>query len=737
MALGIMAMTLHHAAYMSEIIRVGIESVPRGQVEGAKACGMNYGQRLRYVVLPQATLPPLLGQTAVLIKDTSLLSLITVFELVAAGVQMNSERIVPNELPDHRRGLSADLRRHAAAVARRQPVAGRPGLEREVSMLESYLSTAGVVLPFLLKGFWETLKISFFAIIAGSLLGFVIGVVRSYRIRGLHQLLGLYIHVLRGTPFLVQLYIFYFVLPSSGIAWLHWDSATAALRVAVGLHVCYVAEIIRGAIEAVPRPDRGRHDAGPETLADPAARDPAAGVAADRAAHERGVRHADQEHGHSVRGRHHRADAPGRGLHHHLPGQVAVHLRHDRGHLFPVLLSAAAPGQLAGKAAGRRPARRQPQLERTPPSIMPTEYVDTYYKRTLSDPNPLSGPAGSTEVCVVGGGLAAVGRAGTGPARPAGHAAGRQPHRLGASGRNGGSVSPAFSAGADAIRRHVDEEHYRALYRLSMEGVEIIRANIRDLDIRDAHKVDGRLRVVRYDAGDALQRWCDEQQRVFERDVRVLSRAQLRERLVTEAYFQGVDDPTSFHFHPLNYARALARDRAAGCAHPRGYAGAGVGAGGRGQAGRHRRRVEARTVVLATGGYTGALQPALRRAMLPIATYIMLTEPLGERVREAIRSDAAIGDDRRAGNYYRVLDGGRIGSVESPPGSTTRPTWPRRCAANCCRFTRNCRACAWPRLVGTHLRAPPDAADRPAGAGRLVLHGLWRAWHEPPPSAAA
>ena len=57
-------------------------------------------------------------------------------------------------------------------------------------MLESYLSTAGVVLPFLLKGFWETLKISFFAIIAGSLLGFVIGVVRSYRIRGLHQLLG-------------------------------------------------------------------------------------------------------------------------------------------------------------------------------------------------------------------------------------------------------------------------------------------------------------------------------------------------------------------------------------------------------------------------------------------------------------------------------------------------------------------------------------------------------------------
>jgi len=100
MLLGILALTLHNAAYMSEIIRVGIESVPRGQIEGAKACGMNYRQRLRYVVLPQAfanTLAPLLGQTAVLIKDTSLLSLITVFDLVAAGMLMNSERIVPHE----------------------------------------------------------------------------------------------------------------------------------------------------------------------------------------------------------------------------------------------------------------------------------------------------------------------------------------------------------------------------------------------------------------------------------------------------------------------------------------------------------------------------------------------------------------------------------------------------------------------------------------------------------------
>jgi polar amino acid transport system permease protein len=100
MYFGIAALTLNSAPYMGEIVRAGIESVPRGQIEGAKAVGMNYGQRMRHVVLPQAfanTLPPLIGQTAVLIKDTSLLSIITVFEFTSAGILLNSERVRPNE----------------------------------------------------------------------------------------------------------------------------------------------------------------------------------------------------------------------------------------------------------------------------------------------------------------------------------------------------------------------------------------------------------------------------------------------------------------------------------------------------------------------------------------------------------------------------------------------------------------------------------------------------------------
>ena len=97
---GIIALGLNAGAYMSEIIRAGIESISKGQVEGAQSVGMTYLQRMRHVVLPQAfanVLPPLLGQTAVLIKDSSLVSFIGVFELFGAGLTVLSERLMPNE----------------------------------------------------------------------------------------------------------------------------------------------------------------------------------------------------------------------------------------------------------------------------------------------------------------------------------------------------------------------------------------------------------------------------------------------------------------------------------------------------------------------------------------------------------------------------------------------------------------------------------------------------------------
>jgi glutamate/aspartate transport system permease protein len=73
------------AAYFSEIMRAGIQSVPRGQVFAGQALGMTYGQNMRLVVLPQAfrnMLPVLLTQTIILFQDTSLVYAIGAYDML-------------------------------------------------------------------------------------------------------------------------------------------------------------------------------------------------------------------------------------------------------------------------------------------------------------------------------------------------------------------------------------------------------------------------------------------------------------------------------------------------------------------------------------------------------------------------------------------------------------------------------------------------------------------------------
>jgi len=100
LVVGVLALSLNSGAYVAEIIRAGILSIPRGQVEAGVASGMTYGQRMRLVILPQAfrvTIPPLLGQAIVLVKDSALLSLISVSELTRAGQLLASDRFMPAE----------------------------------------------------------------------------------------------------------------------------------------------------------------------------------------------------------------------------------------------------------------------------------------------------------------------------------------------------------------------------------------------------------------------------------------------------------------------------------------------------------------------------------------------------------------------------------------------------------------------------------------------------------------
>ncbi|MDW6003776.1 amino acid ABC transporter permease [Vibrio mangrovi] len=98
---GVVALSVFTGAYVAEIIRAGIQSIATGQMEAARSLGMTYPQAMRYVVLPQAfkrTLPPLAGQFINLIKDSSLVSVISITDLTKAGREVVAGSFAPFEV---------------------------------------------------------------------------------------------------------------------------------------------------------------------------------------------------------------------------------------------------------------------------------------------------------------------------------------------------------------------------------------------------------------------------------------------------------------------------------------------------------------------------------------------------------------------------------------------------------------------------------------------------------------
>jgi His/Glu/Gln/Arg/opine family amino acid ABC transporter permease subunit len=84
----VLAMSLWMMANTAEVVRGGIQSIPRGQTEAARSTGLSGVQAMRYVIFPQAVrrmLPPFVGLCTILIKDTSLAAIIGVFELTRAA----------------------------------------------------------------------------------------------------------------------------------------------------------------------------------------------------------------------------------------------------------------------------------------------------------------------------------------------------------------------------------------------------------------------------------------------------------------------------------------------------------------------------------------------------------------------------------------------------------------------------------------------------------------------------
>jgi glycine/D-amino acid oxidase-like deaminating enzyme len=324
-------------------------------------------------------------------------------------------------------------------------------------------------------------------------------------------------------------------------------------------------------------------------------------------------------------------------------------------------------------------------------------YPDHWYARNLSGLPPADALRGrhAADVCIIGGGLA-----GLSIAHDLAQAGKRvillEAHRAGwgASGRNGGFVSPGYSLGFDGIAARAGLQAAKELHRASIEGMKIVQRNIADLGIAGTGQQPGILSAVRHDPGRRLLDRRDWLQREFDYAVDHVGRADLGNHLSSPRYHQALHDTNACHLDPLAYARGLGRaaGRKGAIIHE-GTRVLGIEGGiGGWTASCPGGKVTAAEIVIATGGYTGALVPELRRAFLPIATYVMLTRAAPDLIATAIRTRSAIGDDRRAGDYYRLVDGGQ--RILWGGKITTRTTEPRHLA----RLLRQTMTATYPQL---------------------------------------
>jgi len=289
------------------------------------------------------------------------------------------------------------------------------------------------------------------------------------------------------------------------------------------------------------------------------------------------------------------------------------------------------------------------------------------------------------QVCVVGGGFAglatAIGLIERGvrdvvllEGETVGH---------GASGRNGGFVFGGFSLDNAQLLADQGPEGARAMYGLTRDAVRTIRRRIAQYEIACEAIEGGVVLANWFTDDDILRRKQEFMAREFDVHWQLLSHDELGAYTRSQRYAGGLLEPDAFHFHPLKYARGLAAaiEREGGRLHEQSRVTRIVPP--RAPDGEHQVHVDggvvhARHVVVCGGGYLRGLSAPLERAMLPIATYVMATEPLGDALARSIPGRAAIYDTRFSFDYYRALPdtrilwGGRISILDRGAGPIAR-----------------------------------------------------------------
>jgi gamma-glutamylputrescine oxidase len=315
------------------------------------------------------------------------------------------------------------------------------------------------------------------------------------------------------------------------------------------------------------------------------------------------------------------------------------------------------------------------------------QHIRSYYAASAHASPPREALRGdlTADVCVVGGGIAGCSTA-LNLAERGYRVVLLEGQRVGwgASGRSGGQAIFGFAAGQDKLVAQVGRETARRMFDVSVEALDVLKSRVARHEI-DCDLNWGQMHVAIKPRHVAeLEAWREELARDYGyASPRWLDRRELREILATERYLGGLLDPRSGHLHPLNYTLGLAR--AAEVAGVRIFEGSQVTRLDHGdtvtvstEAG----AVRARYAALCCNAYVDdAISARLRARIMPVGTYIVATEPLGEaRMKALIRDNVAVTDINWVLDYFRrsadhrLLFGGRVSYSGLDPLNTERAT---------------------------------------------------------------
>jgi glycine/D-amino acid oxidase-like deaminating enzyme len=233
----------------------------------------------------------------------------------------------------------------------------------------------------------------------------------------------------------------------------------------------------------------------------------------------------------------------------------------------------------------------------------------------------------------------------------------------GASGRNGGQAILGFSCDMPPLEAQLGYDEAREIWNLMRDSATEIRQHIAqyniDCDWRDGHLwtsiLPRRESILREWQREAAEKWSHD-------TLRFIPKNELTDWVETDRYCAGLYDPTAGHLHPLKYLLGLAAaaERAGVQIYEQSAAVRYQQYENRVTVETEKGKVTADALILAANVYLGDLDKKLSRRIIPVGSFMVATEPLGERAQSLIPSGVCVTDNQFILDYFRMSADGRL-----------------------------------------------------------------------------